>query len=78
MILLSSVMATAYIGRVIYLMIFREARSTTAASDGFREVPLLMLAPMYALLAFSLYFGIFGSQTLGIAAGAAEALLGGY
>jgi len=78
MILLSSVMATAYIGRVIYLMLFRQSRSTNVSSEGLSEVPVLMLVPMYALLAVGLYFGIFGSQTLGIAAGAAEALLGGY
>ena len=78
MILVSSVMATAYIGRVVYLMLFREARSSSVTNEGFREVPVLMLAPMYFLLALGLYFGVFGSETLGIAAGAAEALLGGY
>jgi len=78
MILLSSVMATAYIGRVIYLMLFRESRSGSVASKGVREAPMLMLVPMYALLALGLYFGVFGSQTLAIATGAAETLLGGY
>ncbi len=78
MILASSVMATAYIGRVVYLMLFREARESSASGEGYQEVPLLMLVPMYALLALGLYFGLFGSQTLGIASGAAESLLGGY
>jgi len=78
LILVSSVMATAYIGRVIYLMLFRKARSATIASEGYREVPMLMLIPMYALLILGLYFGLFGSQTLGLAGGAAQTLLGGY
>jgi len=78
LILLSSVMATAYIGRVIYLMLFRESRSSSIASEGYREVPVLMLIPMYALLALGLYFGVFGSQTLSLAGGAAETLIGGY
>ena len=59
-------------------MLFREARGTPSANDGLREVPVLMLAPMYALLALGLYFGVFGSQTLSIATGAAQTLLGGY
>lgn len=78
LILVSSVMATAYVGRVIYLLMFREARSETASIQGVREVPALMLAPLYALLALGLYFGVFGSQTLMLASGAAETLLGGY
>jgi len=78
LILVSSLMATAYIGRVIYIMLFREARGNTAVGDGHREVPILMLIPMYALLLLSVYFGVFGSQTLGLAEGAAQSLLGGY
>jgi len=78
MILVSSVMATAYIGRVIYLMLFREARSVNPTGTGYREAPVLMLVPMYVLLALGLYFGLFGSQTLNVASGAAQALIGGY
>ncbi len=78
LILVSSVMATAYVGRVIYLLLFRESRSETAGMTGVNEAPLLMLAPLYALLALSVYFGVFGSQTLRLAAGAAQTLLGGY
>jgi len=78
LILISSIMAIAYIGRVIYLMLFREVRSNTIASDGHREAPVLMLIAMYALLLLGVYFGVFGSTTLALAEGAAQTLLGGY
>jgi len=78
LILVSSVLATVYIGRVIYLMLFREARGASIASEGHREVPLLMLMPMYVLLAIGLYMGVFGGQTLELADGAAQTLLRGY
>ncbi len=78
LILLSSVMAVAYIGRVIYLILFRESRGPAVSNEGYREVPISMLVPMYSLLALSLYFGIFGGQSLSLAGSAAETLLRGY
>lgn len=78
LILLSSVMAVAYIGRVVYLIMFRESRGAVVSSEGYREVPVTMLVPMYALLALSFYFGIFGGQSLSLAGSAAETLLRGY
>ena len=59
-------------------MLFREARSVNPTGTGYREAPVLMLVPMYVLLALGLYFGLFGSQTLNVASGAAQALIGGY
>ncbi len=78
MVLISSLFAIVYIGRVVEIMLFRKSRSATPQPTGRNEAPLMMLLPMYALLAVSIWFGISGSTTLGVAAEAARALLGGY
>lgn len=77
MILASSLMATVYIGRVVEIMIFRKPRLATPESSGTREAPLMMLIPLWGLIAISIFFGIFGSETLSIAASGAERLLDG-
>ena len=70
-------MATIYIGRVVEIMIFRQPRLATPQASGTREAPLMMLLPLWGLIAISIFFGIFGSETLSIAASGAERLLDG-
>lgn len=78
LILVSSLMAVIYIGRVIEVMLFRQSRTSVPESSGMSEAPLSMLVPMYLLIAIGLYFGINGDATLSLAGEAAEQLLGGF
>lgn len=78
LILISSLLAVVYIGRVVEIMLFRQSREGGQASSGMAEAPLSMLIPMYALVIVALYFGIYGSETLGVANEAALQLLGGF
>lgn len=78
LVLVSSLMAIVYVGRVIEIMLFRESRQSDTATTGLREAPLSMLIPMYLLVAVGLYFGINGGTTLSLASDAASALLGGF
>ncbi|MFK7996662.1 MAG: monovalent cation/H+ antiporter subunit D family protein [Granulosicoccus sp.] len=78
LILVSSLMAVVYVGRVVEVMLFRQSRQATPASSGLSEAPLSMLLPMYLLIAIGLYFGINGNATLSLAGEAARQLLGGF
>ena len=78
LILVSSLMALVYVGRVVEVMLFRQSRNTTPQSSGLTEAPLSMLLPMYLLLAIGVYFGINGDVTLSLAGDAASQLLGGF
>ncbi len=78
LILVSSLMAVVYIGRVVEVMLFRQSRTSTPEVSGMSEAPLSMLAPMYLLIVIGLYFGINGDATLSLAGEAAEQLLGGF
>ena len=78
LILLSSLFALLYIGRVAEIMIFRRSRQPIPLPTGVYEAPLMMLFPLYLMVAISLYFGIYGSKTLAVAQLAAAQLLGGY
>ncbi len=78
MVLVSSLFAIVYIGRVVEVMLFRKSRMETPHSVGSNEAPLMMLVPLYVLVAVSIWFGISGSTTLDVAGQAARALLGGY
>ena len=77
LVLLSSLMAVIYIGKVIEVMLFRQSREVATESSGMREAPLSMLIPMYVLVIVGLYFGFNGSATLDVAGQAASQLLGG-
>ncbi|MFK7889613.1 MAG: monovalent cation/H+ antiporter subunit D family protein [Granulosicoccus sp.] len=77
LVLISSLMAVLYVGRVLEIMLFRESRQAGAETSGFREAPVSMLIPMYVLIAIGLYFGINGGTTLSLAGEAASQLLGG-
>lgn len=78
LVLVSSLFALIYVGRVVEIMLFRKARSPSPLPMGRNEAPLMMLIPMYALIGISIWFGVSGSTTLAVAGEAAAALLGGY
>ncbi len=78
LVLISSLMAVVYVGRVVEVMLFRQSRQSGPESSGLSEAPVTMLIPMYVLVAMGLYFGINGSQTLSVAGEAARQLLGGF
>ena len=61
-------------GRVLEVAWLREPSEALA---DVRDPPLSMLLPIVVLVAATIYFGIDTAWTVGIAARAAEALLGG-
>jgi multicomponent Na+:H+ antiporter subunit D len=70
----SSLLALAYIGRVLEIAWLREpSPEVSNASDP----PLSMLLPLFAFAAATIYFGIDTEWTAGIAGATAKALLGG-
>lgn len=86
LVLISSLMALIYVGRVVEIMVFRTGRAAESAtspgvehghSTGMNEAPLSMLIPMYLLLAVMFWIGINGELTLNIAGDAASSLLEG-
>jgi multicomponent Na+:H+ antiporter subunit D len=70
----SSLVSVLYIGRVIEMAWFRPPAPQLAEA---RDPPLSMLLPMLVLAAATIYFGIDTRLTAGIAASAAEYLVGG-
>ena len=77
LILVSSLMATLYIGRIVEVMLFRKPRTSGQATSVATEAPWEMLVPVWILIAISIFFGLFGSETLSIASAGAERLLQG-
>lgn len=75
-VLLSSLMATIYIGRAAEVMLFSKSRANDSTPSGMNEAPLSMLIPMWIMIGVSVFIGINGSYTLEIASSAAEQLLG--
>ena len=71
-ILFSSLLAVVYIWRVVEVAYFHEPPE---GAPKLKEAPLSMLVPAWLLVGASVFFGIFTSQTAGIAAQAAEMLL---
>ena len=74
-IVLTSLIALAYVWRVIEVAYFRTAQEGSAQAKAL-EAPLMMLVPLWALVAASVYFGLDTSLTVGVAGRAAETLLG--
>lgn len=73
LILLSSLLAVAYVWRVVEVAYFEEP---PAGRGAVREAPLTMLIPLWGLVAATVYFGIDADLTAGLAQQAAVALLG--
>jgi multicomponent Na+:H+ antiporter subunit D len=74
LIVASSLISVIYLGRVVEVAYFRAP--SLACADA-RDPPLNMLLPVLLLGAATIYFGIDTRLTVGIAAKAAEALVGG-
>ena len=71
--LLSSLLAVAYVWRVVETLYFAEPSEKAKAAS---EAPLLMLIPTYLVIGCTLLFGVWTTFTAGIALQAASALLG--
>jgi multicomponent Na+:H+ antiporter subunit D len=74
LIVASSLIALVYVGRVLEVAWLREPSKATADA---RDPPPSMLLPLVVLAGATIYFGIDTEWTAGIAARAAEVLLGG-
>jgi multicomponent Na+:H+ antiporter subunit D len=74
LILVSSMLAVVYIGRVVEVVWFR---APSAVALEAKDPPLSMLLPVLALAIATVYFGLDTQASAGIAAQAAHALLGG-
>jgi multicomponent Na+:H+ antiporter subunit D len=77
MILMSSLMAIIYIGRVIEVFCFKDVSSTTQSDShiSVKEAPLSMLLPLWMLIIISVYTGINGDSVVDLAKLAATQLL---
>ena len=73
LILLSSLLALAYVWRVVEAAYFRPA---PAATQALREAPAVMLVPTWLLVLANIYFGVDTSLTAALARRSAETLLG--
>ena len=76
LILLSSLLAVVYVGRVVETLYFRPPAGDHVRPD-LREAPFAMLAPTWILIAAAVVFGLTTNWTYGVAAEAAELLLQG-
>ena len=76
LILLSSLLALIYVGKVVEAVYFRKPAETQPI-DHVREAPLGMLAPAWVLAAAAIFFGLTTNWTYGVAREAAELLLAG-
>jgi multicomponent Na+:H+ antiporter subunit D len=74
LIVASSLISVVYVGRVVEVAYFR---APSPAAEKASDPPLAMLAPILALAAATVYFGIDTRMTVGIASQAAAMLLGG-
>ena len=74
LVLFSSLLALVYVWRVIETAFFREP---SARAREAREAPLSMLVPTWVLLGATVFFGLYTRYSAGLAAEAAEAVLGG-
>jgi multicomponent Na+:H+ antiporter subunit D len=73
LVLLGSLLALVYVGRVIEAAYFRSPAPEAPAG---REAPWQMLLPTWVLIAASIYFGLHTEITVGVAERAAQTLLG--
>ena len=74
LILLSSLLAVSYLWKVIEAAYFK---NRAEGASPISEVPITMLAPMWALVAANIYFGCNTELTVGTAMSAARALIQG-
>jgi multicomponent Na+:H+ antiporter subunit D len=74
LLVLSSLLALIYVGRVVEVVWFREPGPNL---EGVGEAPLSLLVPTALMAAATIYFGLETSQSAGLAAQAVETLLAG-
>lgn len=77
MILLSSLMAIMYIGKIIEVFCFNTNAKSTSQKPEIKESPFIMLLPLWFLVLLSLYIGINPSFVVDFAELAASQLMGG-
>ncbi|MHA7873212.1 MAG: monovalent cation/H+ antiporter subunit D family protein, partial [Hyphococcus sp.] len=75
LIVASSLIALVYVGRVAEVMLLREPATEGRYAIPKKDAPLMMLIPMWALVAANIYFGVRTDLTAGVAERAAEALM---
>jgi multicomponent Na+:H+ antiporter subunit D len=71
LVLLGSLLAVIYIGRILEAAYFNDLPKSVEASS-VKEAPVLMLIPMWVLVVSNIYFGIDTDLTIGAATHAAE------
>ena len=71
----TSLLAVVYCGKIIEAAYFRDPPEGTIQAHA-REAPLIMLLPVWVLIAANIYFGVHTDLTVGVAARAAASLLG--
>ncbi len=77
LIVLSSLFAVIYIGRVVEIMIFRRGRAPEPHTRGLAEAPVSMLAATWFMVAAMFWVGTNGDRTLALAERAAQEVLTG-
>jgi multicomponent Na+:H+ antiporter subunit D len=75
LVVLSSLIAIVYIGRVVELMILRDPPTEGPFAGTVKEAPWSMVIPMWVLVAANIYFGLRTTFTAGLAQEAASALM---
>jgi len=71
LVLLGSLLAIVYIGRILEAAYFKKPSQLTAGKD-IKEAPMLMLVPMWGLVIANIYFGIDTSLSVTAADSAAQ------
>jgi multicomponent Na+:H+ antiporter subunit D len=75
-IMVSSILALIYIGRVLLLAYFQSPPKVNGVEVARNEAPIAMLIPMWFLALSSIFIGIKSDAVVGAATRAAEFLLG--
>lgn len=75
LLVVTSLMAVVYVGKVLEVAWFGTP-TPGSVGERAREAPLSMLLPMWALVLANLWFGVHTALSVGVARGAAAALLG--
>jgi multicomponent Na+:H+ antiporter subunit D len=73
-VLASSLLAVAYVGRIVEAAYFHPSTARTANVS---DPPALLLVPSWLLVVACVYFGIHTDATIGVAQGIAQSLIGG-
>lgn len=75
LVVLSSLIAVVYVGRIVELMVLREPPESDGSTAQIKEAPWSMVIPMWILVLANIYFGVHTEFTAGLANRAAAALM---